>query len=533
MAGYLIEELLVQIFGVFSTADSSQLRILSQVCRRWRDIILSSPLLWITSLDLTTSPEWVCEVLKRIDAVPFDLYICETYSKPSTYLITNSLMAMQQHLHRCRFLEIALVADDIGQILGGVDLHELSLPLLQTVSIVNLLIYRRHEIQGSFLSIQVPNLRQLYLEGCSFDWQTFVRGNMFTSSCLSVLHLKDLGHDYMPTVSEFVSMLASAPALHEVEVRNAFGFGHGESNTEFMQMLQLANLVTLRISDRIALCTALLRVIVAPSLAHLMVGAIATIDSLENLIGPFVDSVPIFSEKQVETAAVFYEDRMITVHAAASGGTVNIWEDRFLSITVNWDLPSDVVADGDLGESCLSRAAAALLRMPFLHTATHLQVIPDPILVDVSPETWCQILHNFVAVITLELGPYSSHLLTDLYFDAVQAEILVDQNWAVQLPSLCTISVPHLRVLLHMVAMIGCLRIKAGSTSLEMVRSTQCEILGMLHPDRGVPFQPPLLDPFHTDTPEAIQSYIVKWISEEGCAKDLINRSLEGEGESG
>ena len=306
MAEFLIEELLVQIFGFFSTTDSSQLRTLSQVCRRWRDIILSSPLLWITSLDLTTRLEWVCEVLKRIDAVPFDLYIGETYPEPSKFLITNSLMAMQQHLHRCRFLEIELVADDIGQLLGSVDLHKLSLPLLQTVSIVNLLIYRRHEIQGSLLSIQVPNLRQLYLEGCSFDWWTFVRGNMFTSSCLSVLHLKDLGDDCMPTVSKFVSMLASAPALHEVEIWNAFGFRHGESSTESMQTLQLENLVTLCISDHIALCTALLRVIAAPSLAHLMVGAVATIDSLGNLIRPFVDSVPTFSEKQAEMAMVFF-----------------------------------------------------------------------------------------------------------------------------------------------------------------------------------------------------------------------------------
>lgn len=234
MAQYLIEELLVQIFGFFSTMDSSQLRILSQVCQRWRDIILSSPLLWINSLDLATSPKWVCEVLKRIYTVPFNLYIGEIYYEPSKYLIKNSLMAMQQHLHRCRFFEIELVADGIGQILGSMDLHELSLPSLQTVSIVNLLIFRRYEIQGSLLSIQVPNLRQLYLEGCSFDWQTFVRGNMFTSSCLSVLHLKDLGDDSMPTLSEFVSMLASAPALHEVEIRNAFGFGNGESSTESM-----------------------------------------------------------------------------------------------------------------------------------------------------------------------------------------------------------------------------------------------------------------------------------------------------------
>ena len=158
MAGYLIEELLVQIFGVFSTADSSQLRILSQVCRRWRDIILSSPLLWITSLDLTTNPEWVCEVLKWIDTVPFNLYIGEICYEPSKYLIKNSLMAMQQHLHRCRFLEIELVADSIGQILGSMDLHELSLPLLRTLSIVNLKIFRRYKIQGSLLSIQVPNL---------------------------------------------------------------------------------------------------------------------------------------------------------------------------------------------------------------------------------------------------------------------------------------------------------------------------------------------------------------------------------------
>ena len=86
MAESLIEELLIQIFGFFSTTDSSQLRTLSQVCRCWRDIILSSPLLWITSLDLTTRPEWVCKVLKQIDAVPFDLYIGETYHQEKPFM---------------------------------------------------------------------------------------------------------------------------------------------------------------------------------------------------------------------------------------------------------------------------------------------------------------------------------------------------------------------------------------------------------------------------------------------------------------
>ena len=488
MAQYLIEELLVQIFGFFSTMDSSQLRILSQVCRRWCGIILSSPLLWTNSLDLTTSPEWVFEVLKWIDTVPFDLYICETHYEPSKYLIPNSFMAMQQLLHRCRFLTIALVADVIGQILGGVDLDEVPLPLLQTVSIFNTMAHRRYEIQGSLLSIQVPNLRQLYLCGCSFDWRTFVNGNMFTSSCLSVLHLMDLGEDCMPTVSKFVSMLASAPMLHEVEIQNALGFGHRGSSTESIQTLQLANLVTLRISDHIVLCTALLRTIAAPSLAHLTVGAIATIDSLGYLIGPFVDSVPIFSEKQVEAVMVFYEDHMITVHAAASGGTDNIWENRFLSITVHWDLPTDVVADMDISGPHLSRAAGILLRMPFLHTATHLQTIPDPGMADVSPDTWHEILHSFVVVTMLELGPYSIHLLTSLYFDAVHASILREYNPEIPLLSLRTISVPHLSVLLHMVAMTAYVRRSAGFTSLEMVTLTPCEIQGMLHSDPEVHF---------------------------------------------
>ena len=488
MAQYLIKELLIQIFGFFSTMDSSQLRTLSQVCQRWRDIILSSPLLWINSLDLTTSPEWVCEVLQRIDTAPFDLYISETHYEPSKYLITNSFMAMQQLLHGCRSLEIALAADVIRQILGGVDLHELSLPLLQTVSIFNTLACRRYEIQGSLLSVQVPNLRQLYLCGCSFDWRTFVSGNMFTSSCLSVLHLTDLGEDCMPTVPEFISMLASAPMLHEVKIQNALGFGSRESGPESMQTLQLANLVTLRISDHIVLCTAVLRAIAAPSLSHLTVGAIATTDSLGYLIRPFVDSVPIFSEKQVEAVAVFYEDRTITVHAAASGGTDNIWEDRFLSITVHWDLPSGVVADINISGPHLSCAAGILLRMPFLHTATHLQTIPDPGMADVSPETWREILHSFVAVTTLELGPYSAHLLTSLYLDAVHASILREYNPAILLPSLRTVSVPHLSVLLHMVAMTAYMRRSAGFTSLEMVTSTPCEIRGMLHSDLEVLF---------------------------------------------
>jgi len=132
-------------------------------------------------------------------------------------------------------------------------------------------------------------------------------------------------------------------------------------------MLQLANLVTLRILDHVALCITLLRVIAAPSLSRLTVGARATTDLLGNLIGPFVDSIPTLSEKQVDAVVVCYEDHMITVHAA-SGGTDNIWEDRFLSITMHLDLPSDVVADGDLRESCLAGAAGALLRMPLLHT---------------------------------------------------------------------------------------------------------------------------------------------------------------------
>ena len=333
----------------------------------------------------------------------------------------------------------------------------------------------------------------------------------------------------MPTVSEFVSMLASAPMLHEVEIRNAFGFGHGESSTESMQTLQLANLVTLRISDHIVLCTALLRAITAPSLAHLAVGAVATTDSLGYLIGPFVDSVPTFSEKQVEAVTVFYEDHVITVHAAASGGTDNIWEDRFLSITVHWDLPSDVVADVDISGPHLSRVAGILLRMPFLHTATHLQTIPDPGMADVSPETWREVLHSFVAVTTLELGPYCTHLLTSLYCDAVHAPILREYSPAISLPSLSTIAVPHLSILLHMVAMTADVRRSAGFTSLEMVTSTPCEIRGMLHSNPEVLFKFLLLDLFHMDTPEVIRSYIRNWISKGGCAKDLINRSLEGQ----
>ena len=488
VAEYLIEELLVLIFGILITADTSHLRILNQVCRCWHDIILSSPLLWTTSLDLTTSPEWVYEVCKRMDTLPFDLFISEIFHEPSQYLMTNSLMVMKQHFHRCRSLEIELVADAIGQILGGEDLYALSLPFLQTVSIFNTLADGHYEIQGTLLSIYAPNLRQLRLWHCSFDWQTFVSKNMFTSSCLSVLHLKNLGEDCRPTVPEFVSMLASASALHEVEIQNALGFGRRESGTEPMQTLQLANLVTLRISDHIVLCTALLGAIVAPSLSHLTVGAAATTDSLGDLIGSFVDSVATFSKKQVDTVTVFYEDRTITVNASTSFRTDDIWEDIFLSITVLWDLPCNVVADGDLSGPHLSRAAGALLRMPFLHTATHLQVIPDPVMADVSPDTWCQILHSFVAVTTLELGPYSTHLLTDLYFDAVQAEILVYHNWAIQLPSLRTISVPHLRVLFHMAVMIKGLRTRAGFTSLETIISTPCEMRGMSHPDPEVLF---------------------------------------------
>ena len=38
MAEYLIEELLILIFGILITADTSHLRILNQVCQCWRDI---------------------------------------------------------------------------------------------------------------------------------------------------------------------------------------------------------------------------------------------------------------------------------------------------------------------------------------------------------------------------------------------------------------------------------------------------------------------------------------------------------------
>ncbi|KAI5992858.1 hypothetical protein EDC04DRAFT_2910995 [Pisolithus marmoratus] len=157
LAARLPGDVLLLIFEHASPdRDTRMLRTLSQVCRRWRSIIIQAPLLWRKALNLADRSTWFAEVLRRTQAVPLEVFF-DTAEDYTGYAIPNLTTVMANNLQRCASLHIEGYGDDIEEVLGS-DITADEVPLLLQLSIHNISCFHDGEanIPDSLLSILAP-----------------------------------------------------------------------------------------------------------------------------------------------------------------------------------------------------------------------------------------------------------------------------------------------------------------------------------------------------------------------------------------
>ncbi|KAI6143931.1 hypothetical protein BKA82DRAFT_4179073 [Pisolithus tinctorius] len=251
IAACLPQDVLLLIFEHAVELKSSTFpRVLSQVCRRWRAIILEDPLLWRNALNFTDPCKWSCEVLTRTKEVPLWIYVnqhdfTEDYGENITLNANAAILDLEGH------------SGEIEEILESINTDD-GAPLLHLLSIRNI------SFPDRLLKTSMPRLKSLCLERCVFSWDAIHNGIASQSRFLTSLCISNV-HD-------------SFPLLQHLQLQDAIVVTTSDHG---ITPVTLHDLSSLRIRTSIDACTVFLAVIHMPSLIDLVVIANALMAGIQ------------------------------------------------------------------------------------------------------------------------------------------------------------------------------------------------------------------------------------------------------------
>ncbi|KIO05588.1 hypothetical protein M404DRAFT_999726, partial [Pisolithus tinctorius Marx 270] len=449
IAACLPQDVLLLIFEHAVELKSSTFpRVLSQVCRRWRAIILEDPLLWRNALNFTDPCKWSCEVLTQTKEVPLWIYVnqhdfTEDYGENITL---NASLVTGNHFSRCAILDLEGHSGEIEEILESINTDD-GAPLLHLLSIRNISCSIREHLSNvpdRLLKTSMPRLKSLCLERCVFSWDAIHNGiasqsRFLTSLCISNVHDVTLA----TTLSQLYLVLQSFPLLQHLQLQDAIVVTTSDHG---ITPVTLHDLSSLRIRTSIDACTVFLAVIHMPSLIDLVVIANAVPESSPGCIGELMAGIQVTAPcSSYRSLGIVHNRGCLAVqlgHGRASKPVVEM-------VFRNWarQLPGDHFSEIVTNMKVIQ----SLRSMQELHVS-----LPYSVEGQIAPDAWKQFFRHFDRISDIHLGAQPpALLLRTLYQDAHTARLECSGGSLLLLPSLVQISstpICGFRVFVNMIA---------------------------------------------------------------------------------
>lgn len=261
----LPDEILTAIFSIRMLDDKFELsptsrrdgsramRIVSQVCHRWREVALATPTLW-TNIDFDhTFGEWKKELLRRTKNTPLDVFIlfdddegCDDHA------------STLEHIGRFASLQAYVSPDKNGRIKGYSLWAALKnpTPLLKSLRISVEPVTPPIALPKQLFKEPMLNFRELSLNNCYV--------NLFKPSLtgLTKLHAKcpmrlQDGKELYPTVPAWLKIINTMASLQHLNIDGAFS--SIPSNSRGLPVIHLPELTHLRIVGEVAQSTSFIR----------------------------------------------------------------------------------------------------------------------------------------------------------------------------------------------------------------------------------------------------------------------------------
>ncbi|KAK7042571.1 hypothetical protein R3P38DRAFT_2891264 [Favolaschia claudopus] len=207
----------------------------SHVCRRWRDIAMSSPKFW--TCIVVSRPRWADELLRRSGTAPLSVGIDP--SSVRTKNRANRLSGLFEHMSRIQLLHLCLTDD-------GVIPTGLSFPApIMKAFYLHYTGPSRPFVAEKLFNAESPKLQHLSLKHCSLPWESPLWVNLVS---LELIH--------SPIALE---LLATMPRLRELFLENSFNETPNPSAPTTLQLKKLD------LTDSLHLCSRFLHVVSIPN----------------------------------------------------------------------------------------------------------------------------------------------------------------------------------------------------------------------------------------------------------------------------
>ncbi|KAI5987726.1 hypothetical protein EDD15DRAFT_2372109 [Pisolithus albus] len=465
------------LFLIFDHAvgmkDSTALRVLSQVCGRWRAVVLEDSLLWHKALNLMGGRKWVREVMRRTKEVPLWINV-NRYDFTEDYgenIVPNVSLVIGNDFSRCAILDIEGHSGEVKEVLDSVN-TDYGAPLLHSLLIRNISCPVQEyivNIPDRLFRIPMPRLTSLCLERCAFSWDALHTGIASHSHSLTSLCISNVHDDTLATTPFRLSLiLQSFPLLKDLRLRDAIVVTASDHE---IAAVTLQSLSSLHIQSSIGACAAFLAAICVPSLVDLMVDVNAAPESSPGDVNELMTSIQLAARSCLAYTSVdiahhpgYFVIRLGRARAPA----------RFIEVTLRNS------SRQELGDRFLEIITSMVVIQPLRRVQELCVSVPysveGQVEGQVMTETWRHFFHHINMISHIHLGTQPPALLLHtLYQDAYMAAHLQRSNeLRLLLPSLAQVSLPPIYEYRVFVDMILDLRASLGGLLMTEALLQQC-----------------------------------------------------------